>query len=392
VDLEAVFRNIHAEALASDVLSFVEVSSETGSEGPGSEFLAALLRRQGFDVELDAVEDGRPNVYSRIPGARTAAPSLLINGHTDTIPVGQCDPPGREGDYVIGRGTEDMKGGLVAMVHAASALRKAGVRLSGDLWLTGVVDHETPAGKKRGPRLLIDRMRNRIHPDAVLIAEGPAAIWSASLGSTIFTVTIRSGRGAVHTVKVPYSENPAFWLGRLLVELEHLEGLFAAQEAHRLCGRESINVGIVTAGDYFNRLPATAAVTGTWRWCPGKIFTDVQRQFQEVCDRLAKASGLEVSVRFEAQREPFETPREHPLVQALLSAGMRVEGAAPDVIGMPLVGDANLYANDGGVATAYYGPAHETAHSDHERVSISRLVRCAKVYAATAASFCGVED
>ncbi len=135
MDLESVFRNIHADALAIDLLSFVEVRSETGSDGPGSEFLAALLRRQGFDVELDPVEDGRPNVYARIPGARAAAPSLLINGHTDTIPVGQCDPAGRQGDYIAGRGSEDMKGGLVAMVHAASALRQAGVRLSGDCGL-----------------------------------------------------------------------------------------------------------------------------------------------------------------------------------------------------------------------------------------------------------------
>ena len=392
MDLESVFRNIHADALAIDLLSFVEVRSETGSDGPGSEFLGALLRREGFDVELDPVEDGRPNVYARIHGARAAAPSLLINGHTDTIPVGQCDPAGRQGDYIAGRGSEDMKGGLVAMVHAASALRKAGVRLSGDLWLTGVVDHETPVGKKRGPRLLIDRMRNRIHPDAVLIAEGPPAIWSASLGSTIFTVTIRSRYEAIHTIKVPYSENPACWLGRLLVELEDLEGLFVTQAPHPLCGRESINVGIVTAGDYFNRLPTIGTVTGTWRWGPGKAFATVQRQFEEVCDRLAKASGLEFSVCFEAQREPFETPREHPLVQALLAAGRCAEGVAPDVIGMALVGDANLYVNDGGVATVYYGPAHETAHSDHERVSISRLVHCARVYAATAMNFCAVEE
>jgi acetylornithine deacetylase/succinyl-diaminopimelate desuccinylase-like protein len=44
------------------------------------------------------------------------------------------------------------------------------------------------------------------------------------------------------------------------------------------------------------------------------------------------------------------------------------------------------------VATVYYGPAHETAHSDHERVSISRLVHCARVYAATAMNFCAVEE
>ena len=54
--------------------------------------------------------------------------------------------------------------------------------------------------------------------------------------------------------------------------------------------------------------------------------------------------------------------------------------------------DANLYANDGGVPTVYYGPAHQTAHSDNERVSISQLAHCAKVYALSAVNFCGVVD
>ena len=57
---------------------------------------------------------------------------------------------------------------------------------------------------------------------------------------------------------------------------------------------------------------------------------------------------------------------------------------------MGLVGDANLYANDGGVPTVYYGPAHETAHSDGERVSAAQLGRCARVYALAAAGFCGL--
>ena len=131
------------------------MKSETGREGPGSVFLADLLRREGFEVTLDEVEPGRPNVYARVPGAGDHGRSLLFNGHTDTIPIGKSWPPKRDGDWIVGRGAEDMKGGLVAMVHAASALRRAGVQLAGDLYLTGVIGHETPAGKKEGPKGLM---------------------------------------------------------------------------------------------------------------------------------------------------------------------------------------------------------------------------------------------
>ena len=96
------------------------------------------------------------------------------------------------------------------MVHAASALRKAGVELDGDLWLTGVIGHETPIGKKEGPKRLIQKLTSGdMTVDAIVIVEGPCAIWAASLGSTIFTVTISTDRGPIHTIKTQYCENPA---------------------------------------------------------------------------------------------------------------------------------------------------------------------------------------
>lgn len=388
---EEIVRHIDAETIARDTLDFVNVRSETGTEGPGSHFLAALLRREGFEVALDAVEPNRPNVYAVVKGAgRQNAPVLLFNGHTDTIPVGDSSPPARDGDWIVGRGTEDMKGGLVAMVHAASALRKAGVQLNGDLWLTGVVGHEAPRGKKEGPRRLIEHLRSgRIRADAVVIVEGPCAIWSASLGMAMFTIRLHSRRGGVHTIKVPYTENPVCRLGRLLAEFERMEERFADGAAHPLCGREQVNVGIVKAGDYPNRLPTDVEVTGTRRWAPGKTAEDVRAELRQVCERAVGDSELQAEVVLHAPREPFETPTDHPVVAALRGAANSVSGRTPEIIGMGLVGDANLYANEAGVPTVYYGPAHETAHSDHERVSVSQLAHCARVYALTALAYCG---
>jgi acetylornithine deacetylase/succinyl-diaminopimelate desuccinylase-like protein len=380
---------IDPEAIARDTLEFLRVRSETGTEGPGSEFLAALMRREGLDAELEEVERDRPNVTARMAGASDGR-VLVFNGHTDTIPVGVSTPPGRDGDWVIGRGAEDMKGGLVAMVHAASALKRAAVEPPGDVYLTGVIGHEAPAGRKEGPKRLIRHLRDRTIPaDAVIIVEGPCAIWSASLGSTIYHVTISSDRGPVHTIKVPFAQNPARWAGRLLERFAELEQEFESGPSHELCGRERLNVGIVSGGDYMNRLPTPVHVTGTWRWVPGKTRGDVERTLDRLCSELARDSGLDFEWRLDlaSAREPFETPAGHPVVTTIQAAVEHLTGRPAERIGMGLVGDANLYSNDGGVPTVYYGPAHETAHSDHERVSISQLAHCAKVYALTMASF-----
>ena len=73
------------------------------------------------------------------------------------------------------------------------------------------------------------------------------------------------------------------------------------------------------------------------------------RSLEAICESLARRSGLKVEASFEAAREPFETPRSHPVIQALEQAGRITAGTPPEVIGMGLVGDANFYANDAGV-------------------------------------------
>jgi acetylornithine deacetylase/succinyl-diaminopimelate desuccinylase-like protein len=394
MDINQVFDHIDSEAIARDTLDFVSVKSETGQEREGCLFFADLLHREGFEVTMDEVEPGRQNVYALMKGEAPQAlnrPSLMFNGHIDTIPVGRSASPAAQGDWIVGRGTEDMKGGLVSVIHAASALRKSGLGLAGDLWITGVIGHEAPAGKKEGPKRLIEHLRSgKMRADAIIIAEGPCAIWAASLGSTIFNVTITGELGPIHTIKVPYAANPARWLGELLVEFERAELEFADAAPHPLCGRERLNVGIVSAGDYCNRLPTVCTVTGTWRWQPGKTHEVVRRNLEAICEKLARRSGLKFEASFEAAREPFETPASHPVIQALQEAGRIAVGRPPEVIGMGLVGDANFYANDAGAPTVYYGPAHETAHSDQERVSVAQLTLCAKMYAASAMTFCGV--
>ena len=393
--VERVLGHIDREALAAELLAYLEVRSETGDEAAGSAFLAEMLRTRGWEVELDDATPGRANVTVQIAGTGGGR-TLLVNGHVDTIPIGKSWPPRRDDAWIWGRGAEDMKAGLVAMVHAAHALERAGVRLKGDVWLSGVVGHETPVGKKEGPRRLISRIQaGHIKPDGILIAEGPCAIWRASLGSAVFHLTLRAAREPLHTLRVPYAENPVRALRFLLAELDVLDGELKGRPVRSLAGREQLNVGLVTAGDYPNRLPVEGRVTGTRRWGPGSSAATVREELQRLVERAVVASGLSGlsgEATLEAAREPFETPTDDGLVAALRSAGEWVGGERPEEIGLALVGDASLYANELGVPCAYYGPGYETAHSDAERVSIDKLVHIAGVYALTMMEYCGVVE
>lgn len=383
---------IDRDAVARDTLEFVRVESETGTEGPGSEFFAELLKREGLEPVLDHFEPDRPNVYAQLEGAEPeAGRSLMLNGHVDTVPIGVSEPPALDDEWVVGRGAEDMKGGLVAIAHAVSAIKRSGLRLAGDLTISAVIGHETPIGQKEGPDRIIQHMRDgELAADAIVIAEGPKAIWAASAGCTGFTLTVNNPRGMIHNLYAPYDENPARWLGEALCAFETWEDEFRSATPSPLTGREQVNVGILQAGDYVNRLPTPASVIGTHRWQPGTDVADVQARYEELCAELTDRSGLEVTVSFMGGRDPFETPASDPVIKALEAGSRQVLGREAEIIGMQLVGDASLFANEIPVPSAYFGPGHGTAHSDNERIRIDDLVDAARVYALTAVEFCGL--
>ncbi len=100
------------------------------------------------------------------PGPRT----LMFEGHTDVVTPGDVsawthDPFGAEivGRRMYGRGTNDTKGNLAAMLVAMAALKRCGVPLSGTI-VGGVLCDEED--QMLGVRHFIDRG----HADAVTAA------------------------------------------------------------------------------------------------------------------------------------------------------------------------------------------------------------------------------
>ena len=90
--------------------------------------LAAEMRRIDLDVEITEPVSGRPNVVGVLEG-RAPGRSLMLCGHMDTVGVigmdAPFDPVQRDG-RLYGRGAQDMKGGLAAMLGAARTITTSG--------------------------------------------------------------------------------------------------------------------------------------------------------------------------------------------------------------------------------------------------------------------------
>ncbi len=381
---------IEPEWLAEQTLALVETPSVTMDETTVCAQFAELLVDAGLDVDVRQVTPGRNNLYAKISGTGEG-PALLFNGHLDTIPVGDCIPFGRDGDTITGRGTTDMKGGLVAMLGMARALLASGTRLKGDVWLTAVVGHEEPVAEKDGPRALIkDLSVGRLSCDRICIVEGRDALWVMSMGSMVWTIRLKSPRGGAHTQYVPFKDNPIRFVGDVIQRIAHRQEEMDRGDVHPLAGAERIDVGIVNAGDYFNRTPVDCVLTGTRRWAPGRTARTCLGELDVLVGEALSGSGLTAEVTMVHDREPFETSPDDPAVRAFAAAHREVVGRDVNYVGMRIVGDANLYVHGTGIPTFYYGPSNETAHSDLETISVERLLSAAKVYTQAAMGFCGV--
>src|SRR6185369_17660375 len=106
--------------------------------------IAAEMRRIGLDVSIETVTHGRPNVVGVLEG-RAPGRTLMLCGHTDTVGVaGMVNPftPVERDGRLYGRGSQDMKGGVAAMISAATSMARRGDLSSGRLVVACVVDEE----------------------------------------------------------------------------------------------------------------------------------------------------------------------------------------------------------------------------------------------------------
>ncbi len=108
-------------------------------------FIKAYCNENGLEATLSPVDGERYNVYIVLKG-KEPGKTLLFNGHTDTVPPYEMTIPPFDGlikdGYLWGRGCNDMKGALAAMITAMLIIKRADLDLKGDIVLAAVVGEE----------------------------------------------------------------------------------------------------------------------------------------------------------------------------------------------------------------------------------------------------------
>ena len=151
-------------------------SPDSGHEDRSADLLTDYLEGPGIELERYESLPGRTSLVGRIEGRRADAPTLLLMGHTDVVPVNpdgwRNDPFGGEliDGEVWGRGAVDMLNLTASMAVAVRKLAREGFRPDGTLVYLAVADEE--ALGTYGAHHLVEHERDAVAADYVITESG----------------------------------------------------------------------------------------------------------------------------------------------------------------------------------------------------------------------------
>jgi len=345
---------------------------------PCVELIEAALDRLSFRRErLDIASPADAPRSAVRAWLGDAGPVLYFHGHYDVVPAASRDQfvPRIEGDTVFGRGSSDMKSGLVSMLFAAHALKAAGVRLNGRLGLLFVPDEET--GGEYGSGALASRSELGVDGVGMLLPEPTSgAVWHASRGAVTLAITIvgRSAHVGLARTGVNALERAMPLLDRLFAYARELD---ASRQSILLVG------GRVDAGTNFNAVPDRCRFTVDRRTNPDEDF-DVEKQ--QLLEEIGRAYGSGANMHIDTIQEGRSslTSLDTPLARTLGESIREVTGEPAPFEACPGLLEIRFYAERGVPALAYGPGILAVSHGPQEFVKVSRMVECAKVYALTA--------
>ena len=403
---DEVLAAITPALLAADVARLVRVPSPTGAERPAVEELAAIAEEHALAGRIDVHDLPALRGLAGCPGEGAARDELIgltatlegsgprrlcLNGHVDVVAPGATpwERPPFDGEVAGGRvygcGSVDMKGGVIAALHAMSAVRQVVGRPGAEVVLQAVSSEEDGGLGTFAALELDDRF------DACLIPEATAFdVVAAHGGALTFFGTVR-GVAAHAAVRLQGVSAIDRYLSVHAALAEHERAVNAAV-AHPLMARLELPypllVGRLSAGRWSSQVPDELEFQGRLGVAVGADLAHARAALEQAVAAADDDRGPATEIRWHSgQVAPAQTPVDDPFV-ALVHAAAR-EQCAPEsaVSGVPYGADMRHFCARGIPCVMLGPPGFERAHAADEFVSVDDLVRVARAIAVTILRF-----
>lgn len=317
------------------------------SESRQEDAVVARLNSAMLELGLSPKISGR-NLTAMLDGGD--GPLLLLNSHTDTVPVGQGwtrDPlkADIEDGKIYGRGSNDAKGCLVAMLIAAQKAFAANAP-KGKVLIAASCEEEVLG---QGLEVLLPTLPR---PDAAVVGEPTGLKAAIAQKGLLLLEIIAKGRSAhaAHGGGINAVEAAA----RDVLALSKL----AIEKEHPALGKTTLHVTQISGGDRHNVIPDRCKLVVDIRTTPSV-------SSNEITALVKKTVEGEVTIRSN-RLGSVETDPAHPVVQAALAAN-----PAGRAYGSPTLSDWVFLK---GIPTVKAGPGDsKRSHTPDEYLETAEL-------------------
>jgi succinyl-diaminopimelate desuccinylase len=364
---------------------------------PGKNYRACadLLERRvrDFGLECERLEVGKPNkgaddspvclIATYGQGERV----LYFHGHYDVVPAQSIEQfqPLLSDHFMFGRGSCDMKGGIVAMLYAILALRECGAELDGRIGLTLVPNEET--GGEGGSAWLAAQGRLGRGGVGMLLAEPTSnSVWNANRGAISLRVRVL-GKSA-HVGLQHQGENAFEGMHRVVERLQGLKKEVERRTTNFKIGADQARHSILMLGGQsggganFNVVPEECWFTIDRRINPEENLEEEKAKLIAVLERC-KHQGIRLEWEILQEGRSSGCRKEEPLGEALARSVRTIAGKAPCFEMCPGLLETRFYAAQGVPAYAYGPGLLSVAHGPKEYVDLRKVTDCAAIYALT---------
>ncbi|HKL29647.1 MAG TPA: M20/M25/M40 family metallo-hydrolase [Natrialbaceae archaeon] len=382
----------------------VRIRSPYFEEAEAATFVYEWLDERDLDPEYHHVSEPEitgfegDNVIARLEGEDPDAPTLLLNGHLDTVQIVETweeDPlSGRiEDGKLYGQGACDMKGGLAGAMAAFEALAEADREWAGDVLFTAVVDEEGPYGLGTNQLItdgVLDDVDAAIVPEPAPVlaqeeVENPALLLGAR-GRFLYEIEVYGT--AAHGAKPHEGVNAVVDAARIADAVTELP-----VGSHPKLGEGSVCPLQIEGGSQTLSVPERATVYADRHVVIGETRERVIADAEATIEGLHLESDVEVGVRKAPEPDvvygPYVTDEDHDLVLALQGATRSVTGVDPAIGYCASIGDFNFLGHRAGLPTVIVGPDGGNVHGAGEFVSTDDVVEVARIVADAASRLIG---
>ena len=359
-----------------------------------------------LNEEFAAEETLRPeegtNIVGTFPGAGEGS-SLLLFAHHDVFPMLAVpdwthDPVAGdiEGNKIIGWGAADDLGGIAVMAEAMNAVRLAGLRPGGDVYLCSTIS-------KSNSRGVVAVLERGYHADASIYLHpaesgvGLREIQSVSSGVLRFQITV-TGQKPVTTEPgdAPFAHNGINAIDKGVIVIQALKRL-DEQRGRRVyhkaiddkAGRSTnllIGKAGTGSGKSFSQVPTEFTIGANLVFPPNESLEKVRKEVEEAVSRISKTDPWLKEhpplIDWLVGADATEVSDQHPLYRTVSAAIQEVTGIEPFVNPLHSLNDIRNPLLYSGIPTVGFGPVSGYGVKD-EWVDIQDYINAIKVAATT---------